>query len=681
MSKIMKRKFWLLTICISLLGINYSCTDDFEDTNKNPNKIYDAQPEFVFPGVVYKSMNAYTRMNHEYASFLSQYIIHWKEQKDTDKMDFAFEDFYVKSLKDLERLNEGYVGKEGFENVGSIIQTWKAYMYYILVSSFGGIPMSDATPVEIEKTYKYDTEEDIYKAILDMLDVAISTFDVNGDKFNHDPIFRDGNGRSDIEKWRKFANSLRLNIALTIQNMDAQLAEEHIRKALTNGNENYLISSVGDIARFRYGTDINMDASYYYKNFLQGIEAGTTSGFGTYPCMSHQFFLYMRSYNDPRLPKFVQRAEGNAMPMINNDTITRPNPVDPTMTDYMIVRYGLPYLPRRDYKAEPAGWTVGTDPTSATGEQYRNPYGDLSVSTTGNECFINRDYIKPDADVVLLNWAEVCFMKAEIAIKYPGILSGSAQSYYEEGIRASMAQYGVSGNEVETYLTQPGVQWNTNGEGYWEYRHFYKADIKGQGGDANHLEQIYKQWYIADFYNGYAGWTLERRTRSLKFPPHFYNSTSVSQGSNGICDYMQERLLYPENEQVYNLEGYQQATTNLQAKSPAPNSARGGDNFYTLLQIAAPQIEGGSLANWTSGEIIYDGRFIRNWYGRTLEQVYQTVGVSTMEELTEKIQFSLEDVRYIYDPATDLFYYRDQETGGIGAVVDPQPTNVPKPRP
>jgi len=646
---------------MSLIGINHSCTDDFDDTNKNPNKIYEAQPEYVFPGILYKSVTAYNRINYRLLSVFSHYVANWMEQKDTEDMSTYFEDFYVKCLKDLKKLEDGYVHKEGFENVGSMIMTWKAYMYYVMVSSWGGVPMSEATPAGvIQATYNYDTQAEIYSAILDMLDKAVDTFDENGDKLTRDPLFRDGGGKSDIAKWRKFANSLRLNVALTIQNMNSQLAEQHIRKALTGGNENYLISSVDDIAKFKHGTDINADASFYYKDFLSQMDAGTNTNWNVYPAMSHNFFLYMKSYSDPRLPKFVQRAEGDQMAIVNNDTLTRINPIDPSLRDSLIVRYGLPYVPRREGKQDPVGWIVGTDPSSPTGEKYRSPYSDIVIGK--NECFVSRDYLKADAETVLLNWAEVCFMKAEVAIKFPGIVSGSAQQYYEEGIRASMKQYGVGDSEVAAYMDLPGVKWNTDGTGAWEYRHFYKADIKGKGGNANHLEQIYKQWYIADFFNGHAGWTLERRTRAVNFPPHFYNNPST-EGSNGICDYMQERLLYPVDERVYNTTGYTQASADLQASSPAPNPARSGDNFFTLLQFAAQQPNGGDLTKWLSGEIIYDGGFIRNWYGKTMEEVLQNVGVSSEDELKNAIRYELMSVRSTYDPVTNQRYVFDEETG------------------
>ena len=178
--------------------------------------------------------------------------------------------------------------------------------------------------------------------------------------------------------------------------------------------------------------------------------------------------------------------------------------------------------------------------------------------------------MKADATVVLLSYADVCFMMAETAIKFPGVVSGTAQSYYEAGIQASMEQYGVAKSAVTAYMKRDGIKWNTNGSGLWEYRHFFKADIPGEGGDDAHLTQIYRQWYFADFFYGHQGWTLDRRTRCMNYPPYFYNNATPV-GGNGICDWYSERLAYPQNEMYHNREGYEEAVAMLVKNSPEPN--------------------------------------------------------------------------------------------------------------
>ena len=76
---------------------------------------------------------------------------------------------------------------------------------------------------------KHDTEEDMYRQILDMLKKASESFnpDASSDVLKKDPIFRSGSGTtSDIIKWRKFANTLRLEVAMRATNIAPGLAEQ-----------------------------------------------------------------------------------------------------------------------------------------------------------------------------------------------------------------------------------------------------------------------------------------------------------------------------------------------------------------------------------------------------------------------------------------------------------------------
>jgi hypothetical protein len=590
----------------------FSCTDDFDDVNKNPNKIYNVTPQHVFPGIVYKTMHYSADLNYRFFSWHARYVKHYPMMNDREDMNGAFTNFYVRVLKDLKKLEDMYLGVEGYENETHIILTWKAYVYSILVASFGGVPMSEAVMVTDNNAYRYDTEAEIYAEILRILKEAVDGFDLQGDKFQIDPVFRTEDGTSDIEKWRKFANTLRLDVALRIQNMDASLAEEHIRGSLEH--EDWLISSVADIAKGQWGINVNADVSFYYNQFLKTFEDGSNKNQGAYPCLNQYFFLYLRSYQDPRLTVYAKRAPDNSRFKVENDTITRPTAGNPATRDSIIVEYLIPYLPERELRYEPFGWIVGIDPDSPSGTgTYTNPYKSPNIDSWA---YVSRDFVKPDASQVFLNWADACFMKAEAAVKYPGIpLSKTAEQYYYEGIDASFAEYGLSG--VSTYKAQDGIKWNTNGKGLSEYRNFYVADINGQGGDENHLEQIYKQRYIADFFNGHNGWTLERRTRTLNYPPFFYNG-DIFEGSDGICDFMSERLLYPRDEMIYNKDAYYNAIDNLQRESPTPNPARWGDNFYTLLKIAKPNPQ--NKAQWTSGTIVFNSQFIQKWYGKTEEE-------------------------------------------------------------
>lgn len=75
------------------------------------------------------------------------------------------------------------------------------------------------------------------------------------------------------------------------------------------------------------GSDVSNDVSYYYNRFLKKIP---TEGFreSDYPRINEYFFIYLRSYNDPRLEAFVDPTETLNQYTVS-DTISRPNPYEP----------------------------------------------------------------------------------------------------------------------------------------------------------------------------------------------------------------------------------------------------------------------------------------------------------------------------------------------------------------
>ena len=123
----------------------------------------------------------------------------------------------------------------------------------------------------------------------------------------------------------------------------------------------------------------------------------------------------------------------------------------------------------------------------------------------------------------------------------------------------------------------------------------------------------------------------------------------MNEGSNGICDYMPERVLYPLDEKYYNTDAYWQGVANLQADSPAPNAARGGDNFFTLLGISKPHRNDNDLNRWESGEIKYNNLFIGKWYGTSEEELLVNASkeypeIKTAADLKKYLGYTIEKV-------------------------------------
>lgn len=641
----MKKQIYKVLLFAGLLFSGLTgCTDDFEDTNTDPNKLYDTDFKYIFPGTIYKTLKFFGDANYNDLLNNSRLVtVQFKTAPSENTSDGYFKQVYVEILRDLRATESDYEGKIGHENRLAMIKTWKAYVYYMLASMYGPIPMSDALldVGETKGSFKYDSEKEVYTQILDLLKSASELYNPGSlyavDKLKPDLVF--GTAESDIVKWQKFTNTLRLNIAMHVQNIDVELAGRHAREAMER--EELLISSNDDNVAPKWGTDKSNDVSYYYTRFLKGIETDGTWNAYIYPTLSEYYALYLFSYKDPRIEaQFIQSNEGASpidLPFQFTDTITRPhicNKKDPNICkdydshqadglneyrrDSVLVDFSVPYVPITESQRIPSDWVIKIIP-GTDNSRYPDP---LQTSNRFNVSRVKLDFIKTDAKVVLLNYADACFLKAEAKIKF-GLGTKSAKDYYEEGIEASFIQYGMGG-KVKDYLKQPGIAWDTDGKGFYDKMGFYNANINGHGNDENHLEQIYKQRVFGCFFNGLEGWNVERRARAFRFPPVFNSDENIEGMTSRVYSFGRERINYPLIELTNNKQEYYKGIQLLQDASPNGNSgARWGDNIITSLAFSKvdPQLAGAESKYGGYREIVYHAHYFCHYWGMTYEEL------------------------------------------------------------
>ena len=146
-----------------------------------------------------------------------------------------------------------------------------------------------------------------------------------------------------------------------------------------------------------------------------------------------------------------------------------------------------------------------------------------------------------------MSYAEVCFLKAEAALKgWSG--SGDVKSNYETGIRASFAEArdGVSSSlystaNDETYITTGNVAWSN-------------SDTEEQK-----LKKIITQKWIALYPNGNEAWAECRRTG---YPELMQISSSVDQSINPANGEFVKKIRYTDAERRDNAEHAKDASLN-----------------------------------------------------------------------------------------------------------------------
>jgi len=144
----------------------------------------------------------------------------------------------------------------------------------------------------------------------------------------------------------------------------------------------------------------------------------------------------------------------------------------------------------------------------------------------------------PEREVIIADYSEVCFLLAEAAERGFSV-GGTAESYYNEGIKANFEYYNVGG--VDNYLATPDVKYTT-AAGSWK-------------------EKIGVQSWIALYNRGHESWTSWRR---LDFPALVAPSTARSP--------IPVRYPYSVDEQTLNKANWEAAST-----------AIGGDVVTTKL--------------------------------------------------------------------------------------------------
>jgi hypothetical protein len=107
--------------------------------------------------------------------------------------------------------------------------------------------------------------------------------------------------------------------------------------------------------------------------------------------------------------------------------------------------------------------------------------------------------------VRLLTNAQRAFIFAEAAVALPGVtLPKTAQEYYQEGIRSSMAEFGVPLTTIDAYFA------DVNND----------AHTLLSGTPEEQIAQIITQKYIAGTGNGLEAWNDYRRTGYPAFAEH-----------------------------------------------------------------------------------------------------------------------------------------------------------------
>ena len=183
-------------------------------------------------------------------------------------------------------------------------------------------------------------------------------------------------------------------------------------------------------------------------------------------------------------------------------------------------------------------------------------------ATAGKYSFLNRKryYSTYTAEpAIQVGYTEMCFNIAEAINR--GWITGNAEDWYQNGIKASLAFYGIPlTGGFTAYFYKPGSTDVTNGANYdartinFNYTTYYaQPTVKYDGNTALGLKQILQQKYIALFrQSGLESYYQFRRTGVPTF------TTGSGTGNSGRIAL---RFKYPSSEISANTTNYNAALT------------------------------------------------------------------------------------------------------------------------
>jgi hypothetical protein len=493
-----------------------SCTKDFEDLNKNPNEITDPNLDYIFSYAIVRANGQgfeMHRANLIYSSAMVQHFAslnaYWTGDKYTYSSEYSsafFGSMYPSAVRELTQLVKYTSEDPALINKNSASRIMRVYAMHRLTDLYGDVPYSEAGQGYIGGILKpkYDKQQDIYADMLKELEQAAGAFDASKATFgNADLIYK-----GDITKWKKFAYSLMLRLGMRLTKVDAGLAQQWVAKAIAGG----VFTTNADLAKLDHATgpegiNRNPTASQLLSEEIK--DGGPTAN----SKLSKTLVDFLRNNADPRLRVIARKQNTGDNNPVNQKGL--PNGYDNTT----IAAY--------------PGWTNLAD------------YSDPNTLTMA----------RWDAPSILLSTAEVKFLLAEAAIRgWAG--AGNAATLYNEGVTAAMDMMNlqipagssvavITPLEITAYLTA----------------HPFLA----AGSNAQKLEQVHTQMWVALFFNAIEAFANWRRTGYPVLTPVNYPG-NITNGT------IPRRLRYPEGEAVNNSANYAAAI-----------SQQGSDEFTTRV--------------------------------------------------------------------------------------------------
>ncbi|MCB2220845.1 MAG: SusD/RagB family nutrient-binding outer membrane lipoprotein [Bacteroidetes bacterium] len=477
-----------MTMLVFLISI--SCTKDFDELNQNP-----FQPTQTEIGPLFNSVVQSLQLGWNEQFYVHNEVLYKQSQLGAltseawSNLSIGTEEIWANyyqalaHIRDIEKRIEDLEKEqspESLNNLKGMVKIITAYKTFRVTDLFGDMPFFNAGRGFESLDYvrpEFDTQEEIYKYLLNDLKWAAENMDYVSDSINGEVYYDisqfDNLLYGDLEMWVKFANSLRLRHAMRMVEVEPDLAAEII----------------GDII----GNELPVIEGYNFDSpILESV------------CMWPRQQAWLRQSASWSFREHKNLRMGSVVwhQISSHDSLDGSGIFDPRAFIFFESNNEgdwVPYPQIPEPNTPPAG-----------GIPYGN-HRDLNYTIKGEDCiyspfnyYLTRD--EYDVPEVLITGAEVHYLKAEAFMRGIGVGVDEQQAdlEYFQGARASVSFWKNVMNGSEIWINiDPGIN-NTND--FTIPNLIYMTEDK--------LSLLYAQRWLDAFRQPWEAYALARRTKA-----------------------------------------------------------------------------------------------------------------------------------------------------------------------
>ncbi len=476
MKKQITIRLFMKIFCTIALALSLdSCTDKFTEFNTNKTAMMAVGPKELaglfcnaqYAGVNWLTTDNMSRMGSTIANHFSGYTVCGINNQEQCLMNpgwqnSGFNGIYTGTIPTVNSIMD--VSKNGV-NVAAynVALIWKVWLLHRVTDIWGPVPYTAAGNGQEE--VPYESQKDIYYKMFDDLTSAVTALK----PLSSQNVFGVGDliYNGDVSKWIKFANTLRLRLAIHISNIDPTKAKTEAEAAIA---ESLMEVNTDDALMAMNGLSSGGNGMCRMNSFYQDI-------------MSANMESVLKGYSDPRMDEYFAPVAYNSV----IDAVGYPAQLKTNVGGY----HGL-----------------------ANGNTLAEVGYFKSFSNTGPRFKDGNQLVTP---INIINSAETYFLKAEGAWRGWN-MGGTAQSFYEKGIEISIKQWkgaAFSATTISNYINSTATPIAPDDYPYNDPA-MTNIPVKFSSDKTVQYEQIMTQKWLALFPISFEAWTEYRRTRLPK---------------------------------------------------------------------------------------------------------------------------------------------------------------------